>query len=545
MKGPAVGMPTPEMAPLPTTLPAAALPNGNPAPRSRPATQPIRPIVKLTLQEVIHRTVINSLDVRVAGYQPAIDELRILEEEGAFDPSIFLSPSLQRQFPQGVIPTSLNPNELMTQVVSGGLRQKFLSGGQAELKYQAQRYNFQKPVGIFNTALVRDTVWDNQVVLQITQPLLQNYGEEINRAKITIARNDQKISQLDFRSALEKQIQTVEETYWKLLIAQRDVQIQSQLLMDTESTLDTIIRRMRVDATPLNVSQVRSSAEQRNASLIDARGQLGSLSDDLKRLMSDPQFPPGGPEIIVPADAPIEEPVRFSLADQIGTALHNRLELLQQLLRIDSALTVIKAARNNMLPQLNLQGQVGVEGWGNGPNESFEQMVETQLFNYAIGLQFEVPLGNRVARAIYQRTLLQHMEAVLEYQRLAQLVITEVSKAQRELDTSWQLMDATRRATFAARDALEQYQKREGGSQPLTPEFLQLKLQLQSDLANAQRQEIQSVARYNIALSALELAKGTLLRYNNIVMKEEKGPKRAMLATMSTAAADAKAKKRR
>ena len=43
----------------------------------------------------------------------------------------------------------------------------------------------------------------------------------------------------------------------------------------------------------------------------------------------------------------------------------------------------------------------------------------------------------------------------------------------------------------------------------------------QEGLAEAERLEVQSIADYNIAISKLESAKGTLLRYNNVVMRRK------------------------
>ena len=67
---------------------------------------------------------------------------------------------------------------------------------------------------------------------------------------------------------------------------------------------------------------------------------MRDLSDKLKRLMNDPTLPVAGGTLILPASAPVEMPIRFDLGDQIDTALENRLELAQQMLRIDSASTV-------------------------------------------------------------------------------------------------------------------------------------------------------------------------------------------------------------
>jgi hypothetical protein len=89
---------------------------------------------------------------------------------------------------------------------------------------------------------------------------------------------------------------------------------------------------------------------------------------------------------------------------------------------------------------------------------------------------------------------------------------------------AWQVLVAARRARFAAEEALQRIEDREAAREPLTPTFIELKLSRQSAVADAQRQEIQAAVAYNVALEALEKAKGTLLRYNNVVMKEEKGP---------------------
>lgn len=515
---------------LATTLPNPVIEKDGkyePAPRPRPLTRPVGPVVKLTLQEVIRRTVVNSLDIRVAGFQPAIDELRVSEEEGVYDPTIFSQFQAQRQFPQGVFPTSLSPNELLTGLLSGGVRVKTPSGGQYELRAQSERYTFSKPLGIFNQSLVRQTIWDDQVVLQVTQPLLKNFGDEVNRAKITIARNDQKTSQLDFRLAVEKQLQNVEEAYWKLFLAKRDVEIQQQLLADTDRTLDVMIRRLSTDTTMLQVAQVQSQAEQRYQTLIEAQRAVGDASDDLKQLMNDPDFLPGSGVTILPASQPVEDAINFMLVDQIDTGFHNRAELMQQIVRIDSARTVIKAAKNNLLPQLNLQGSAGIEGLGNGPGQAAKATYDAQFFDWTIGFQFEIPMGNRVAEAIYRRTVLQHIQATIEYVRLMQQVATDISKADRNLRKYWEQIDVARRSAFAARDALEEFDKIERAGAKLTPELVQLKLQFQEQFANASRQVAQTVAQYNISISALERAKGTILRYNNVVLKEEKGPSRA------------------
>ncbi|HEX3359048.1 MAG TPA: hypothetical protein VHS31_18860, partial [Tepidisphaeraceae bacterium] len=77
---------------------------------------------------------------------------------------------------------------------------------------------------------------------------------------------------------------------------------------------------------------------------------------------------------------------------------------------------------------------------------------------------------------------------------------------------------------FQDQKALEGVEEREAAGEALTPEFVQLKLDRQDNLANDRKSEAQSVASYNQAIAKLELVKGTLLQYNNVIMQEDMIP---------------------
>jgi outer membrane protein TolC len=234
-------------------------------------------------------------------------------------------------------------------------------------------------------------------------------------------------------------------------------------------------------------------------------------------------MPVTGASLILPANEPVEDPIKFSLEDQIATALENRFELGQQQYRIDSSYIAMQVARNNLLPQLGAAAQVGVTGAA--PDEfgdAFDDQVEfDNNLSFALGLQLEIPIGNRAARAIFRRSQYQRQQAMTEYRRLIDVVAFDVKTALREVETTWEEMVATRQARFAASDALYAIRQREEANEPLTPEFVDRKLNLQERLAEAARAEVAAVSNYNIAIARLEQAKGTLLRYNNIVMEEE------------------------
>ncbi len=520
------------MRPLPTTLQSAYLPttgqSGN-RPTSGPTTGPsITPAesVPMTLQEIIQRAVLNSLDVKVAGYTPAIDETRVVEAEARFDPQFFINSGyLHQNAPTGGF-SGLNSGsggglsglggEFSQFSIGPGIRQLLASGGQIEASYQAA-YVDPDPGSSF---------YENSLVLSITQPLLQNSGYEVNRATIHVARNTQKISLLDFRNKLVDTLATIEQTYWQLVQAQRNVEIQEELLQRTEDTATILAKRLQggIDVSRVQTSQANATVEARRATLIRAKANVRDLSDQLKRLMNDPQFPVSGPTVITPATAPLKDPVHMDLNEQIQTALENRLELAQQQLRIDSASTAVRVGKNALLPQLNLTGRASVDGIGSDLGDAFSDQTNFGNISGSIGLEFVFPLGNRAARAQWTRTLLQRQQAIAQYQALVAQVGLEVKEAQRNIHTSWDEMVATRQARFSAADALLAIQQRENANEPLTPTFVQLKLDRQAALASAEASEIQAIINYNLAILQLERANGTLLRYNNVLLEEDNLP---------------------
>lgn len=515
------------MRPLPTTLENDYIPvtEGEPRPpHSPPATGPsfdVGPEVRIPLRELAQLAVANNFDVKVAAFQPAIDANRIIEAEANFDPTFFSDVTFQRDDNRapGEIGSQNTPlaspfnNRDLISTADAGLKQNLESGGQVQLKYTAAQHNFDPDQFIPNTY---DT---SGLVLQLTQPLLKNFGADVNRAQITIAQQNRRISMLEFRKQVETTMRDLETAYWQLVDAERGVKIDEELLADTIKTADILERRVGQDVTRVQLSQANASVETRRASLIRSKAHVRDLSDQIKALINDPDLPVSGGTLVLPADQPLEQAVHFDLPDQVNTAMQNRFELGEQQLKIDTATTTLMVAKNFLLPQLNFVGSLGSQGL----DASFGQAIDNQgHVSYSAGLQFEVPIGNREARAIYRRSALARDQAITSYQSEVEKVTLDVKTAMREVQTTWDEMYQRRKATFAQADSLLALDQREEGGEPLTPTFVQLKLDTQGTLAQARHDESTAVSNYNNALAQLEFVKGTILRYNNVVLQEEK-----------------------
>jgi outer membrane protein len=541
------------MAELSATLDTSYMPQRSGVlapPTTAPTTGPAlgeEPTLHLTLQEAVQRAVNNNMDIRVAGYDPAMNADRVVEAEAAFDPTFFTSGSyehsnrlnggtLATDFSASPISTSLIPeSDTDTYKLASGIKQDLETGGQVQAQYATSRIKTDPAQTQINP------YWDNELSLQLTQPLLRNFGAETNTARITIARNDQRISLLDFRGKVEDTLFTIEQTYWQLVAAIGGVQIQEELLRQTVETAQLLAKRGAQDVTRVQTSQANLAVQQRRAQLIRQKTQVRDLSDKLKQLMNDPTLPVSSSVLILPRSTPLQTAIHFDLKEMIDSATEHRFELAQQALRIDTESVRSRVAKNNELPKLDAQGSIISQGLEQNFAGAVDSENQYNHLDYTLGLQFEVPIGNRAARAIYRRTLLGRLAAISQYRLIVDQVSLEVKIAYRNVQTTWDEMVSNRQARLAAADTLDALILREQQSEALTPTFVQLKLDTQSKLADAARSEVEATTNYNLAVAQLERAKGTLLAYDNVMMEEDQTLLRARYrAEVNGAMRDAK-----
>jgi outer membrane protein TolC len=526
----------PALYPLPTTGETPYIPGEtpeSPTARFQRTNVPEGPPVRMPLQEVVHRAILNNMEIRVASYDTAIDQTRILEAEANFDPTVFSDINEQRidKMTPGSLGNVVNPktNQITTRVVNFdqeqlytsdiGIRQNLPAGGKIEFKQEIDNVWSSPPRGLLSS------FYQNDLSLTLTQPLLQNFGVAVNRARITIAENNARVSLLDFRKTVETTVLKIEQVYWQLVQANRDVATIEKLISSSEDLRAKLYRRRGNDVNNIQIEQVNAENSGREYTLIQLQSHVEDLSDELKQLMNDPDYPVSGGAIITPSEEGTEMQMRFNLDDQIETAMQNRYELGQQQVRIDSAEIAVDVARNNRLPSLTAQLQATVDGLGRNLNNALDKEGDFNHLGYQAGLQFTFPLGNRAAAAIWQRSLLQRMQAIVSYAGLVNQIALDVTTASRQVDTTWFRLGKARdsRLHYEKLVADQTIQDR-SGDVPFTSDSVFVRLQNQNFLATAEQTEHQALNDYNYAIANLEYVKGTLLRYNNVMIEQEQLP---------------------
>ncbi|MEM9295602.1 MAG: TolC family protein [Planctomycetota bacterium] len=495
----------------------AALTGEAPAQDEAGATQPAdeRPI---SLESAIRLAVTENLDVSVAALTPAIADAQLDQAEAAFEAVFFTDfefADLDTPQPAGPVPGLSGDTVSRTTSLEVGVRKPLVTGGSVEVSSTITRSDNEPTVfGV-------EEFYDADLAFTFSQPLLRNFGSEVNRAQIVLADNARGQALADYRATLLDAALDAETAYWNLYASRKRLAILEAQLTRTIELRDILEQRLDFDARISAFTDANAQVQQVRADLILARQQVRQDSDTLKQIIRHPDIPLASEIVLRPSDEPIEAPVTFSLYDALGMALQKRPELASALLEIDSATVRRRVADNARLPLLDLTLALGLNGVDTDDAAgAYGPIGEADFVDTVVGLSFEQPIGNRAAQAGFDEARLERQQAVASYRAAAESVVLEVKNALRSVVTAYELITATRASRRAAAENLRALNVEQDAGFALDPEFIERKLSALAGLADAESSEIDAQAAYMTQLATLYDAMGAQLERNRIVLPD-------------------------
>ena len=472
--------------------------------------------LRLSLDEAVRATVENNLGVRLEGYDYRMQGWTARSQYGIFDINSFANLSTTDRQPAA----EESPNILNNQVIFGA-RQFLPTGGD----YQVSFFNSE--------TTVEEPAYDSDLGFDFNQPLLRNFGVDINRRGINIARNTLGISQESFRNALLLGVLGAEQAYYDLIYARQNLEVVRQsldLAMDQSR-----ITQIRIDvgaSAPLDILEPRVAIATREEAVISGEAAVRDAEDRLRRWMNLPASEWDRP--IIPTDPITFTPVEVDIEASVARAYQLRPEIRQASLAIDNQEIEYLYARNQVLPQLDLNLDYGLVGAGgnqiirdpltNEPigvvggvfSDALNQVIGFDFPTWTAGFQVGVPIRNVEARANRRRAELNLERSEQARIDVQQDIAIQVRQAARDIGTAARQIAASQAARDAAEQNLEAERRRfENG---MSTNFDVLRVQ--QALTEARSREIAALVRHNQAVAAYHRAVGDLLQMRGITVED-------------------------
>jgi HAE1 family hydrophobic/amphiphilic exporter-1 len=511
----------------------------------------------LTLREAIAMALRNNKDIEVARDNVSIAEADLLTARGAYDPRF----SAQTYYEKLKTPATsflsgaakVETSDLTATSRLEGLTTR--GGGNYRIDFSSIRQTSNSLFTVLNPQ------FPTALTFSYTQPLVRGLRIDLPRRQIAVAKKNLSLTDAQFRQRAIEVITSVQRSYWDLVFALRNLQIQRNALSDARTQLEHN-RRLVAEGSlaPIDVVAAETQVANFEQSEFTALEDVNRAENNLKNLIAENQQSPLWNASVVPTDDVDLTLPQVSLPDAMKAAKENRQELKQSDLAREINLLDQKLYRDQTKPEIDLVWSYGMVGNAGtltsttnplsasndalrdrvnqlsvlsglqplpasptvaippdlfgGYWQSLSNLGTNQFNNFRVGVSISLPLRNRTAEGQLGHSLAEGKRIATQREQLEQLIQVDVRNALQSLTTS----EARLRSAAVARENAEQQYESEKRKLDAGQSTVFLVLERQTALATARGNELRAQTDLNKAIAELQRATGNSLTANNVTV---------------------------
>ena len=488
--------------------------------------------VELALEDAIALTLRRNLALVVERYRRSQSIQGVEEAFGIFDLNLGSTLSLNE---------NTSPTTSLLETAEGGsvtnetirwdfsLTQLTSYGGTANVGFNNSRFTSS------NIQFQPNPQFTVDLDISYTQPLLRDFGRDITRTNILVARNNSAISHDTFQNQVELIVRDVSDRYWLLVEALEQLKVAEESLELAKELHE--MNRIQVEVgtmAPLQMVTSEAGVATRQEDIISRQAAVEDSADVLRRFLNLDRNQYWDVDL-VPVTDPIIDYLKIDVEQAYATALEKRPDVRSQQLRNENRDIQARFARNQMKPRLDVSGGYGLNGVDGdvtirdrdtdeiifqepgGYSDALDQIFDAESEGWFVQAVFAYPLQNRAARARSIQADLDLEQGEVEMRDLQQQVLLDVRRLARAVRTAEQQIESAKVSTKLQRKNLEAEQKRYENGLATSFEVLQI----QEDLTEAQSREVSAITNYRRALNAFYFATGEILEKVGVELVDE------------------------
>jgi outer membrane protein TolC len=481
----------------------------------------------LPLRHALARGIQKNLDLQFVKLNIPINSENVTINDAEFDPLISASiASLREKTPTSSASALEDVDILRATGTDMGLQKKFHFGLESRLAFETSRSEDNSPVDVLRPHY-RDVL-----VLDLTQPLLRDFGTRINTANLKISQNVVRQAGYGYLTSAQRIGEEIELAYYNLARGLKILQYRIESRELAQELLEGNKKKFDAGVVPVTeVQEAETAVASRDEQVIFERQQVETISNSLKDLL---EIRPGDP---LYDKTFLTEPVGGikqtfpDLEKALAIALEKRPDIQQQRLELDNRDIRIEYYANQKLPRVDLETTLGVNGLSGGVRsasfagtpgarsyegnypDALSSMASGDGYEWYVGLRLSYPLGNRAAQARHRRASQEKRQAIYRLKRLEGAAETQVKNALVSVERSMERVKVTERFEKLAETTLAQEMERL--KKGLSDTFRMLNFQ--DDLVESRIRKVTAIVDFNKGLGNLYRAMGNNLERFNIL----------------------------
>lgn len=522
----------------------------------------------LTLNEAIALALQNNNDIDGSRINVEIAELGLLGARGAYDPLL----STESYYERRTTPTS---STIGGAGASGSVTQTDFTvapriggfvpfaGGAYQLDFSSSRLNTN------NQNVRLNPQFPSALTLTYTQPLWRGLRFDIRRRNIEIAKKNISLSDAQFRQRAIDVIAQVEQAYWDLAFALRNLQVQIDAVKQARAQVESNQRLVEKGVlAPIDIVAANTQVTTFEQNVYTAQEQVTRAENTLKTLMLPDRTSQIWSRPLTPVTPVDIDPPKTELSQAVVAALQNRPEIAQLTTNAEINKVNERYFRDQTKPQIDLIGTYTSAGLaGNAvtpttstntsstslltarvnelsalnnlpplpvtttttasvnPNlvggypQSLLNLFQQDYPTYRVGVRIELPWGNRAAKAELGQSLAEGRLIQNQRAQAEQIIEADVRNSLQALRSA----EARLQAAAATRASAEQQYESEQRQFRAGTTTVYLVLQRQTELLAARGRELQAQTDLNKAIAAFQRSVGTTLEANDVSITKDTG----------------------
>ena len=484
--------------------------------------------IVLSLNDAIIRALSNNVSIKVESFNSKVKKETIMERLSEFDATLGLELSTGRKTQQLASAFS-SPNRMENDNDNWdlSLSQKLVTGANYQFDFTNNRNKTNSATAGLNPS------YSSEFQLSLTQPLLKNFGIDLNKRNIHIAKNEVDISDHEFKTKVIETVSEVENTYWDFVFTLGDLEVKQKSLERAKDFQRRVKAQVLVGTmAPIETLQAESEVASREEFLLTAQDAIDDNQDKLKNILNIDFSSPQGISPIYPSTQPNVLIEDFDFNEIMKMALSNRPDYLAKKKDLENKDILVKYQENQIYPSVDLVGSLGINGlsgeaititsgtfqgtsaYGGGYGNSLTDALSTNYYDWEFGVKFSYPLGNRSAKSKLSASRLEKAQLILGIKDLEKKIILEVRESARQLTTDSKRIKA---ATIAKKLAEEKL-KAEGKKFEVGLSTSFNVLVFQEDLAEAQSNEIKTIIDYKQSRIRFRKSIASTLKHHDVTL---------------------------
>lgn len=413
----------------------------------------------LSLANYLERVVAFNEDVQVALMGIGIGEFGESAARAVFEPALVLSGERVESDRPNTTEERRNLGGIdrfdqRNNLYSAGLEWFAPTGANVGFRYELRdlENNLQG-----NDGLDFETESGNEYVtfigLDITQPLLRGFGEDVTFAEIRLAAGESRLAYEEYRRQMMVILSSAEAAYWNLYFAQeqeafrkRSVEVAARILED---------ERVRLEAgrgTEIDVILAEAAVAERQAALAEAAFRRVEASNAARSFLS---ADPNDRVLLVAEDSPGGAESDSEFAGSFAIAKELNPDLRSARIRSEMSTVRVDFARDRKEPELNLTASGGFNGLGTSLDDSWEDVTDGEYPVWSLGVELRIPIGNERARSELAAALLRSRQETFAERGLEREVGSSLDNAMSRVMAAAEAVRGFKSAEEANRKILE------------------------------------------------------------------------------------------